>query len=141
MQLNQPHSTRSKSEVSRPPQYTSAGAGRPLVDRREGADPLDKRQVFKQMVVGALESGFLRYSKRKALLDYASRIGITEFDAMLLIAEAQFYADQIDPKQVDLALVMDESPRVEIFTPGTKLTIALGTAVALDIALICWLFV
>jgi len=83
----------------------------------------------------------LRYSKRKALLDYASRIGISEFDAMLLIAEAQFYADQIDPKQVDLALVMHESPRVEIFTPGTKLTIALGAAVVLDIALICWLFV
>ena len=136
MHLNQPHGMRSRKEVSRPPRYAPAGSG-----RLGEVDPLDKRQVFKQMVVGSLEAGFLRYSKRKALLDYASRIGISEFDAMLLIAEAQFYADRIDAARVDAALVGPAPPRVEAFSPRGKLLLALGTAVAVDLVLILWLFV
>ena len=45
----------------------------------------EKRDIFRGMVIGELEAGFLRYSRRKALLNYAGRLGINEFDAALLI--------------------------------------------------------
>ena len=146
MHMNKPDDLHAATRSARPPQYpppesARTAIGRPSTQPPSSLDPLDKRQVFKQMVVGTLESGFLRYSKRKALLDYAARIGISEFDAMLLIAEAQFYADQIEPAQVDSAVVLGEPPRVETWSPATKLLLALGMAVVLDVTLICWLFV
>ena len=146
MYLDKPDQLRGPTGVTRPPQFPSPESAQPIANRlppeaKGRLDPMDKRQVFKQMVVGELESGFLRYSKRKALLDYASRIGISEFDAMLLIAEAQFYADQIEPAQVDSAVVLREPPQVETWSLGTRLLIALGVAVVLDVTLICWLFV
>jgi hypothetical protein len=104
-------------------------------------DLLDKRQVFKQMVVGSLDSGFLRYSRRKALLHYAAGIGISEFDAMLLIAEAQFYADRIEPAPADGSWLLEDPPHIEVWSAGTRLLLAFGVAAILDAALICWLIV
>ncbi|HSW44220.1 MAG TPA: hypothetical protein VLM89_01460 [Phycisphaerae bacterium] len=136
MRLNKPSSPPDTSVLRPAPQYAPPGRTAPA----GRLDPIDKRQVFKQMVVGSLESGFLRYSKRKALLDYAAKIGISEFDAMLLIAEAQFYSDNIESRQVDASLVADP-PCVEAWSPGTRLLFAVAAAAILDIALICWLFV
>ena len=145
MHLNKPDDLHAATRAARPPQYPPPRLPEPFAApaSRQSAsrlDPLDKRQVFRQMVVAELESGFLRYSKRKALLKYAARIGISEFDAMLLIAEAQFYADQIEPAQVDSAVVLSEPPRVETWSPATTLLLALGVAAVLDVSLICWLF-
>jgi hypothetical protein len=141
MYLDKPDQLRGTTGPPRPPQYPPPESARAAIGQsstrpQSRLDPMDKRQVFKQMVVGTLESGFLRYSKRKVLLDYAARIGISEFDAMLLIAE-----DQIEPAQIDSALVLAEPPRVETWSLGTRLLIALGLAAALDVTLICWLFV
>mgnify|MGYP001265035476 CR=1 FL=1 len=36
----------------------------------------EKRQIFKGMVVGELEAGFLRYSKREELIRYAVEHGL-----------------------------------------------------------------
>lgn len=146
MHLNKSDELHAATRAANPPRYPpprplQPPAGPPAAAPPGRLDPLDKRQVFKQMVVGSLESGFLRYSKRKALLDYAARIGISEFDAMLLIAEAQFYADQIEPAHIDSAVVLREPPRVETWSPGTRLLIALGVAVVLDVTLLSWLLV
>lgn len=121
-----------------PPRYPAKPSTTPTAELPGGLDSLDKRQVFRQMVVGSLESSFLRYSKRKALLEYAARIGISEFDAMLLIAEAQFYSDRIDPATDDGAWLLKDPPGVELWSPGTKLLLAIGIAAAVDAVLIYW---
>lgn len=119
-----------------PPRYPAKPSACPTAEAAGRLDSLDKRQIFKQMVVGSLESSFLRYSKRKALLEYAARIGISEFDAMLLIAEAQFYSDRIDPATDDGAWLLKEPPQVELWSPGTKLLLAIGIAAVVDAVMI-----
>ena len=57
----------------------------------------EKGRIFKSMVVGELEAGFLRHSRREELIRYAAHLGLSEFQAMLLIAEAQHQAGQIEP--------------------------------------------
>jgi len=108
-------------------------------------DPaLDKREIFKQMVVSQLEAGFLRYSRRTALMNFARQIGIGEFDATLLIAEAQFYADRIEPFPFEtLPPPLDPPTDVEPDGPaGTftwRLMFAAAVALLLDLMAVYWL--
>ncbi len=139
MRLKETDITGGTSKNPPPPRYPAQTSTCPTAEVAARLDSLDKRQVFKQMVVGSLESSFLRYSKRKALLEYAARIGISEFDAMLLIAEAQFYSDRIDPATDDGAWLLKEPPPVELWSPGTKLLLAIGIAAVVDAVLIYWL--
>ncbi len=139
MELEGTQSTRGGPPDPHGPQYASPGADRVAAEPTGRLDPLDKRHVFKQMVVGSLESGFLRYSKRKALLAYAAKIGISEFDAMLLIAEAQFYADRIAPAAADGSWLLAEPPHIEVWSAATRLLLAVGVAAMLDAALLYWL--
>jgi len=101
----------------------------------------DKRQIFKAMVVSELEAGFLRYSNRAKLIEYASRIGIQEFEATLLIAEAQFYSEQIEPIHFEGAGALDTTTQPESWSASMQLTFALVTAMLVDLVLIYWLFV
>ncbi len=139
MQLNRTKTEPIVAPNPMPAEHPAPRADRTAASPAPAVFPLDKREVFKQMVVGSLESGFLRYSKRKALLDYGARIGLSEFDAMLLIAEAQFYSDRIEPATDDSWLLKDP-PCIDYWSPVTKLLVALGVAAILDAALICYFF-
>jgi len=120
-----------------------AAKGEPYSPRQPAAslNGEDKRRIFKGMVVSELEAGFLRYSSRKKLLRYASRLGIHEFEAALLIAEAQFYSDRIEPIHFDAAATFETVTRPETWSASMRLTFALVTAVFVDLLVIYWLFV
>lgn len=116
----------------KPPGY------KPPTPVRLNAD--EKRRVFKGMVVAELESGFLRYSRREKLLNYARQMRIPEFEANLLIAEAQFYSDHIDAIHFDSPVTFTSATSPEHWSAPLRLTVALLGAVALDLVLIHWLF-
>ena len=100
----------------------------------------ETHRLFKGLVVADLEAGFLRYSRRKALLDYAAKLGIPEFEATLLIAEAQFHSDQIEPVHFDSNLTLDNLSRPDAWSIPLRLSFALVAAIFIDLLLISWLF-
>lgn len=105
---------------------------------RRGIAPLDvqqKRQFFKSLVLGSLDCGFLRYSKRQELIQYAAKLGIGEFDACLLIAETQYHADEIEPLDAGDP-VAQLSPVTPRFSIPMKVSLALATACLIDLLLI-----
>jgi hypothetical protein len=99
----------------------------------------EKRRIFRSMVVGELDAGFLRYSKREELIRYAAHLGLTEFEAMLLIAEAQHNADQIEPLHFDSAATLEALSRPEAWSIPMRLSFALIVAVFVDLLLIYWI--
>ncbi len=99
----------------------------------------EKRRIFKSMVVGELEAGFLRYSKRAELIRYAAHLGLTEFEAMLLIAEAQHDADQIEPLCFESAATFGTLTRPDAWSIPMRLSFALVVAIFIDLLLIYWL--
>jgi len=100
----------------------------------------EKRQIFKGMVVGELEAGFLRYSRRQALLKYAARLGIPEFEACLLIAEAQYHIDDIEPISFNTATTLNNVKQESQWPIPTRLAAALMIAIFVDLLLIYWIF-
>jgi hypothetical protein len=100
----------------------------------------EKRRIFKGMVVSELEAGFLRYSRREALLKYAARLRIPEFEACLLIAEAQFHAGDLDAVQFETAATVEAMTRPDRWSIPLRLAIALVAAAAIDLAVLYWLF-
>ena len=92
------------------------------------------------MVVGELEAGFLRYSRRQALLKYAATLGIPEFEACLLIADAQYHAGDIEPVEFDTVATFANVGRPEAWSMPLKLAFALVIAIFVDLLLINWLF-
>ncbi len=111
----------------------AAGAG-PSFTREE------KRRIFRGMVVGELEAGYLRYSRRQALLRYAGKLGISEFDATLLIAEAQFHSGEIEPVHFDTAATLESLARPERWSVSLRMTFAVVAAACIDAAVVYWLF-
>ena len=99
----------------------------------------EKRTIFKGMVVGELEAGFLRYSKRQDLLRYAAGLNIPEFEACLLIAEAQYRADDIEPVGFNTAKLIDRIDKPVVLSIPLRLGLALIAAVFIDLALIWWI--
>lgn len=124
--------------IVRPPGERSSSE---VADRR--TKPLtaeDKRAFFKGVVVNCLDAGFLRYSRRQELLKIAEQLGIGEFEACLLIAEAQFHSDTIDP--VEAGNYVDDSV-ASVAGKLSKSFMHIGTAIIaaalVDIALVVWL--
>jgi hypothetical protein len=99
----------------------------------------EKRRIFRSMVVGELDAGFLRYSKREELIRYAGQLGLTEFEAMLLIAEAQHHAEQIEPIHFDSAATLAALSRPDVWSIPMRLTFALIAAAFIDLLLIYWI--
>lgn len=99
----------------------------------------EKRTIFKGMVVGEMEAGFLRYSRRQALLGYAANLGIAEFEACLLIAEAQYHADHIEPIRFDTAATLETVTHPEAWSIPMRLAFTLVAAIFIDLLLIYWL--
>lgn len=100
----------------------------------------EKRQIFRGMVVGELEAGFLRYSRRQALINYARMLGISEFEANLLIAEAQYHAGDIEPVGFDAAATFQSVSRPEAWSPSLRISFALAAAILIDLLLISLFF-
>lgn len=100
----------------------------------------ERRDIFRGMVVGELEAGFLRYSKRQALLRYAGLLGLSEFEASLLIAEAQYRAGEIQPIGFDSVASLATVSRPEEWSIPLRISFALVAAMFLDIAALWWLF-
>jgi len=100
----------------------------------------DRRRVFKGMVVSELEAGFLRYSRREALLKYATRLGISEFDACLLIAEAQFHSGDIEPIEFESSATIETITQPETWSIPLRLAVALAVAGIIDLIVIHLLF-
>ena len=98
----------------------------------------EKRTIFKGMVVGELEAGFLRYSKRQALLRYAAGLNIPEFEACLLIAEAQYRAGDIEPAGFNTTGIIDQAAKPVFLSIPWRLGLALTIAIFIDLALIWW---
>lgn len=100
----------------------------------------EKRQVFKGMVVSELESGFLRYSRRQALLKYAEILGIGEFEASLLIAEAQFRTGDLEPASFYTAVDLDSLTRPYTWSFPVRMGFVIAAAILIDLLLIYWIF-
>lgn len=99
----------------------------------------EKKRIFKTMVVAALDAGFLRYSRRQELLAEAARLGIGEFEACLLIAEAQFHSAEIDPADSGELTSYDSAEVARGLSISTQLTLALIAAVLIDLVVLAWL--
>lgn len=99
----------------------------------------EKRIWFKSLVVHSLDAGFLRYSRRQELLKVAEQLGINEFDACLLIAEAQFHSDQIDPADPSDLDGFDVRPIARRISISTWIASALVVATLVDLLVIVWL--
>src|SRR5690349_2950269 len=96
----------------------------------------EKRKIFRGMVVGELEAGFLRYSRRQALIQYAAKLGINEFEATLLIAEAQYKSDQLEAVSFDTVATFDTVARPEMWSMPLRITFAIVAAAIVDLAVI-----
>ena len=96
----------------------------------------EKRKIFRGMVVAELEAGFLRYSRRQSLIQYARRLGISEFDANLLIAEAQYRRDEIEPTGFLSPATLESVAAPERWSISMRLALALVAAIFIDLLLI-----
>lgn len=99
----------------------------------------ERREVFKGLVVASLDAGFLRYSRRQELLKIAARLGIAEFEACLLIAEAQFGAGELNPMEAEELAQFRESLVPTGLSVSTQITLAILVAAFVDAILIWWL--
>jgi len=114
-------------------------ADRPDEAGPSSADDGDLEAAFSASVAGLLEgdSGVLRYSNRRRLLDLAARLGINPFEANLLIERARFRAthrpawptDQLPPDQ-PVPLPTHPSSR------AVRWLIAIGLALLADVVLL-----
>ena len=128
------------------PSYPALRITRPPVEQVDARlrtklpdDQLSVREVFKGVVVSSLDAGFLRYSRRQELLELAGRLGISEFEASLLIAEAQFRSGEIDP--VEFAQTgLTVKPVAAGLSVTAKIALALVLAVFVDAIVVYWLF-
>ncbi len=122
------------------PPASQTRAPRVFYDAPAEMSMADKRRVFKGMVVSELEAGFLRYSRREALLKYAAKLNISEFDACLLIAEAQFHSGDIEPIEFQSAATIESITQPEAWSIPLRLAVALAVAAVIDLVVIYLLF-
>ncbi|HPD32171.1 MAG TPA: hypothetical protein PLL20_19430 [Phycisphaerae bacterium] len=122
------------------PAEGKAPAPRIFYDAPAELSMADKRRIFKGMVVSELEAGFLRYSRREALLKYAAKLKIPEFEACLLIAEAQFHAGDIEPIEFQSAATLEAITQPESWSIPLRLAVALAIATVIDLILVHLLF-
>ncbi len=119
------------------PLSRAASIARTSAESKESVDPR-LRTAFLRMVQHELHGGVLRYSRRKELVRFARRLGLSEFDAHLLIAQAQYGSPSAEPsatvEPVEPAYLVAPRP-----TPAwLKVSLALLVAAAVDLALIYW---
>ena len=120
----------------------SRRSARPKLDRQQS------RLIFKQMVTAQLEEGLLRFSRRRQLVKYAQKMGITPFEANLAIAEAQYEAGHLIEPDAKFAeeLTYDAPADLETMTHPErwpvwfKFSLALIAAILIDLVIIQTVF-
>lgn len=122
------------------PAAAKPAVARPLYARPDQLTTVEKRHIFKRMVVSELEAGFLRYSRREVLLKHAASLNIPEFEACLLIAEAQFHSGDIEPIEFQAAATLESITQPEAWSIPLRLAVALAAAVVIDLVVIYLLF-
>jgi hypothetical protein len=75
--------------------YAQLQAARTGQDERR--DRLEAADRLRRLIAQNLEDGLLRYSRRQKLLAEARRLGFSEFQAQLLIAQVQFGDRELEP--------------------------------------------
>ena len=63
---------------------------------RSLAEDDDAPLHLRRMIAAALEDGLLRYSRRQEILAEARRLGLSDFQTQLLIAQVQFGDERIE---------------------------------------------
>lgn len=111
--------------------------------RRRGSrlSPHEQRLVFLRMVEAELERGLLRYSRRRQLVRFAQALGLSEFEASLLIAEAQYNAGQADdlPEGLDTSAVPRPTTHPEHWPVAVRFLVAVICGLTAQFFLMWWL--
>ena len=74
------------------------------------------------------------------LLKYAEILGIGEFEASLLIAEAQFRAGDLEPASFHTPVDLDSLTRPDMWSIPLRLGFVITAAIFIDLLLIYWIF-
>ncbi len=109
----------------------------PMIYANEPPDP-DKQQFF-ELILAQLDAGLLRYSKRLQLIKLAKQWSISEFEANLIIAHAQYHLGK--GKALDLTIRTDhQRPRrsERFFSILIRTGLIILLALLLDWLLIRW---
>lgn len=99
---------------------------------------LDKQQFF-ELVLAQLDAGLLRYSKRLQLIKLAKQWSISEFEANLIIAHAQYHLGK--GQALDLTIRTDQqrpSRSEKFFSILIRTGLIILVALLLDWLLIRW---
>ncbi len=104
--------------------------------------PREARIIFAAMVKADIEAGLLRYSKRRRLVRYATKIGIPEFEAQLIMARVRTEAGPNEPVQpLTSEGIRDTLSRArQDNLTMRKILIATAAAAAVNLMTINWLF-
>ncbi len=104
--------------------------------------PPEARIIFAAMVKADLEAGLLRYSKRRRLVRYAAKMGIPEFEAQLIMAQARTGAgpqESVRPLTSDeIQIALRQAQQYNLTM--RKILIATAAAAAVNLMTINWLF-
>jgi hypothetical protein len=104
--------------------------------------PREARIIFAAMVKADMEAGLLRYSKRRRLVRYAAKMGIPEFEAQLIMAQARTSGDpQGSVRPLTPEEIRDTLRRARQYNlTMRKILIATAAAAAVNLMTINWLF-
>lgn len=79
--------------------------------RRPRVPPHEQlRDRFRSRAAASLEAGLVRYSRRRELLRVAERMGLTPFEANLIIAEVQYGGRRTDTPLPETLLAARRAP-------------------------------
>lgn len=89
--------------------------------------PEDEIAALRKLIAASLEDGLLRYSRRQEILDAAQRLGFSEFQTQLLIAQVQFGDAVVPmaPRKREELHVEERSRKWAAITAATLMALAL----------------
>ena len=101
---------------------------------------MDMREIFQQMIRHELRNGRLTPWRRRRIVRYAARLGLSAVEAGRFITDCRKAALESDDHEERLhALRLVEPARERI--PGPyKIAMIITGAILLDVLLICWLW-
>jgi hypothetical protein len=103
----------------------------------EGADQIAGLKI---LIAASLEDGLLRHSRRQEILSEARQIGLSDFQAHLLIAQVQFGDDRFTADWI-AAGRRNQTRSAEWTRAGARMAAASILAVGIFLALVHWLAV
>lgn len=102
--------------------------------------PIALDDVFRRMIAIELQNGRLTRARRRRIVRYAARMGLTAVEAGRLIAECReeaLHSDDPGERQHALRLVEPEPPRIPV---ALTLGVVVALAILLDLLVVRWLW-